>query len=181
MDKTSSEYYRALDLDLIFNLLGNQHSERQMLFARVAVQTRMDEKRLAQLLNEERRYFQVHGSGMRMASGELASHVFLTELGKKKIEEGWTFIKQLEQDELEGIQKKKREQRLAWVPKGWNILLGATTIIFAYLTWDATRENKIHDAKEERWEVEKVKLQTEIDDLTRKYHAVPDSIRQIYK
>jgi hypothetical protein len=181
MDQNTPEFQRAKALDQILKLIGSNSRGKQMLSTMIATQLGMPDKILDKLLTEETKVFQqIATSVSRMANGN-ATIVQLTPFGEEQYKTGWTFMKQLAQDELDAVQRRKQEQRWGWVPKGWNILLGATTILFAYLTWDATRENKIHDAKEERWEVEKAKLQSQIEDINYKYQAVPDSIRQIYK
>lgn len=184
MHSHSIEFQRAQALDQIFKLLGSHTRGKQMLSTMIATQLAMPDKILDKLLTEETEIFQqLSTSVSRMAYGE-ATMVQLTPFGEEQYKSGWTFMKQLEQDQLEDIKRRKREQvkeRWAWLPKGWNILLGATTILFAYLTWDATKENKLHNEKEERWEVEKRELQSQYESLSKRYYAIPDSLRQQYE
>lgn len=184
MDTSKPEYQRAETLDRIFKFVGSQPKGQQFLFAKLAVQLQMDEKVLGKLLTKESATFQVLTTGMNMANGKAASYVFLSKLGRERFEEGWTYIKQLEKDEIEENQRKKRElakQRGALAYKLWGIGSTALFILFAYLTWEATKENKVHDEKEERWEQEKANMQKQIDNISAKYYMIPDSIRKEYE
>lgn len=75
MDQHSPEYQRAETLDQIFNLVGSQSKGQQILFAKLAVQLRMDEKSLGRKLTEEKRIFQVLTTGINKANGKSASYV----------------------------------------------------------------------------------------------------------
>ena len=183
MDIHSLEYQRAETLDQIFNLVSSQSSGQQILFAKLAVRLRMDDKSLGKLLADERKIFKVITTGMNMANGKQASFVSLTQFGKEHLEKGWTYIKQLEENELAENQRRKLElakHRWAWAYKLWGIGSTALFMLFAYLTWDATKENKVHNEKEERWEQEKVQVQSQINQISKQLNAIPDSAKALY-
>ena len=184
MDPHSPEFQRAEALDQIFHLIGSNTRGKQVLSTMLSTHLSMPDKALDKLLSEETKIFkQLSNSVSRMAYGDNPTMVQLTPFGEQQYKAGWTFMNQLALDELDEAQKKKqamKKQKWSWIPKAGSFILGSTTILFAYLTWDATRENKVHNEKEERWEQEKMQMQFQIDKLTKKYNSIPDSIRAKY-
>jgi hypothetical protein len=108
MDQNSSVYQRAVTLDRIFKFVGSQPKDNNFC-CQTGCTLQMDEKVLGKLLNKEIAIFQVITTGINMANGKPASYVFLSKLGRERFEEGWTYIKQLEEDEKAEKERKKQE------------------------------------------------------------------------
>jgi len=181
MDPHSLEYIRAQTLDKIFNKVAG----KQMLSTMVATHLSIPDRTLDKLLSEETAIFQQSSSGVsRMAYGENPTIVQLTPYGEQQHDAGWSFTKQLDQDLLVKAARKKEDDNQQTFKEGkakrekialWIVALAGWFIATGIALFDAT-----NDSEPDRLKKEVTQRQNKIDLLTKKYNAIPDSIRSRY-
>lgn len=174
MKPYDSDLEDAKILDKIFQRITKVPSE-QVYISRLEKDLEIDHFKLRKLLESAPYAIEINKRSSRV-HGAIEGVIEPSENGRYLETQGFSFVNKL----LSDRKADRNARRFSWVPRAITWILAASTILFAYLHWDAMKETKLHNQKEERWELEKINMQSQIDAATKQLNAIPDSVKMKY-